>query len=65
MAVAIEHIEEAIDPEARLLQVLRHKGDQEGESAGIMGGPLFRRLQVRRYKSRAAVRGRLIDSISG
>ena len=84
VAVAIEHIEEAIDPEARLLQILHSKGDQEGEgataylsprtvaaivawteAAGITAGPLFRRVQVRRYKARAAVRGRPIDSISG
>lgn len=84
VAVAVEHIEEAIDPEARLLQILRSKGDQEGEgataylsprtvsaiaawteAAGIEAGPLFRRAQVRRYKARAAVRGRPIDSISG
>lgn len=81
--VAVEHIEEAIDPGARLLQILRHKGDQEGEgataflsprtvsaitawreAAGIDAGPLFRRVQVRRYKARAAVKGRSIDSIS-
>lgn len=30
----------------------------------IIEGPLFRRGQVRRYKARAAVRGRPIDSIS-
>ena len=84
VAVAIEHIEEAIDPEARLLQILRHKGDQDGEgataylsprtvaaiaawteAAGITTGPLFRRVQVRRYKARAAVKGRSIDSVSG
>ncbi len=84
VAVAVEHIEEAIDPEARLLQILRSKGDQDGEgataflsprtvaaiaawteAAGITAGPLFRRVQVRRYKARAAVRGRPIDSISG
>ena len=35
------------------------------EAAGITAGPLFRRVQVRRYKARAAVRGRPIDSISG
>ena len=35
------------------------------EAAGITTGPLFRRVQVRRYKARAAVRGRPIDSISG
>ncbi|WP_230463543.1 tyrosine-type recombinase/integrase [Sphingobium sp. Cam5-1] len=83
VAVAIEHIEEAIDPAARLLQILRHKGDQEGEgataylsprtvsaiaawrdAAGIEHGPLFRRVQVRRYKARPAVKGRRIDSIS-
>ncbi|MBV2148165.1 integrase [Sphingobium sp. AS12] len=84
VAVTVEHIEEAIDPEARLLQILRHKGDQDGEgataylsprtvaaiaawtdAAGITAGPLFRRVQVRRYKERPAVRGRSIDSISG
>jgi site-specific recombinase XerC len=84
VAVAVEHIEEAIDPEARLLQILRSKGDSQGEgataylsprtvaaiaawtdAAEITAGPLFRRVQVRRYKARAAVRGRPIDSISG
>ncbi len=35
------------------------------EAAGIEAGPLFRRVNVRRYKARAAVRGRPIDSISG
>ncbi len=84
VAVAVEHIEEAIDPEARLLQILRSKGDQDGEgataylsprtvaaitawteAADITEGHLFRRVQVRRYKARAAVRGRPIDSISG
>lgn len=84
VAVAIDHIKEAIDPEARLLQILRHKGDQDGEgataylsprtvaaisawteAAEITTGPLFRRVQVRRYKARAAVRGRSIHSISG
>ena len=83
VAVTVEHIEEAIDPEARLLQILRSKGDQDGEgataylsprtvaaiaawteAAGITAGPLFRRVQVRRYKERPAVRGRSIDSIS-
>lgn len=83
VAISVEHIEEAIDPDARLLQILRHKGDQEGEgataylsprsvsaiaawcaAADIDGGPLFRRVQVRRYKARAAVKGRSIDSIS-
>lgn len=83
VAVAIEQIEEAIDPEARLLQILRSKGDQDGQgataflsprtvsaivawtrAADISAGPLFRRVQVRRYKARAAVKGRRIDSIS-
>lgn len=83
VAVAIEQIEEAIDPEARLLQILRSKGDQDGQgstaflsprtvsaivawtrAAEISAGPLFRRVQVRRYKARAAVKGRRIDSIS-
>lgn len=84
VAVAIDQIEEAIDPEARLLEILRSKGDQEGQgataflsprtvsaivawtqAADISAGPLFRRVQVRRYKARAAVKGRRIDSISG
>lgn len=34
------------------------------EAAGIAVGPLFRRVQVRRYKARPAVKGRRIDSIS-
>jgi site-specific recombinase XerD len=84
VAVAVEHIEEAIDPEARLLKIHRSKGDQEGqgataflsprtvqaiaawcEAAGISEGALFRRVQIRRYKARAAVKGRRLDSISG
>lgn len=84
VAISINDILEALDPEARLLAIARSKGDQEGEgataylsprsvravaawreAAGIDAGPLFRRVQVRRYKARAAVRGRPIDSISG
>ena len=84
VAIAVEHIVEAIDPEARLLSIPRSKGDQEGEgataylsprtvgalaawleAAGIEHGPVFRRVNVRRYKAKAAVRGRPIDSISG
>nr|ART36158.1 B285 [uncultured bacterium] len=34
------------------------------EVAGITAGPLFRRVQVRRYKERAAVKGRRIESFS-
>ena len=34
------------------------------EAAAIAHGPLFRRVQVRRYKGRPAVKGRRIDSIS-
>ena len=83
VAVAVEHIVEAIDPDARLLSISRSKSDQEGagataflsprsvraiaawtQAAGIASGPLFRRVQVRRYKARAAVKGRRIDSIS-
>lgn len=33
-------------------------------ASGIEAGPLFRRVQVRRYKARKAVPGRRIDSIS-
>jgi integrase len=84
VAVAVEHIVEAIDPDARLLTIPRSKGDQEGqgataylsprtvraiaawlEAAGIVSGPVFRRVNVRRYKARAAVKGRRIDSLSG
>jgi site-specific recombinase XerD len=84
VAIAVDHIVEAIDPEARLLGIPRSKGDQEGEgataylsprsvraitawlaAAGITEGPVFRRVNVRRYKARAAVRGRKIESISG
>ncbi|WP_066547942.1 MULTISPECIES: tyrosine-type recombinase/integrase [unclassified Sphingomonas] len=84
VAISINDILEALDPEARLLAIARSKGDQEGEgataylsprsvravaawreAAGIDAGPLFRRVQVRRYKARAAVKGRSIDSISG
>lgn len=35
------------------------------QAASQESGPLFRRVQVRRYKARAAVRGRPINSISG
>ena len=83
VAVRVEHIIEAIDPDARLLSIPRSKGDQEGEgataylsprtvrailawleAAGIESGAVFRRVNVRRYKAKAAVRGRSIDSIS-
>ena len=83
VAVCVEHIVEALDPEARLLEIPRSKADQEGEGAtaflsprsvraiaawraasGIAKGPLFRRVQVRRYKARKAVPGRKIESIS-
>lgn len=84
VAIAVEHVLDAIDPEARLLAIPRSKGDPDGEgataflsprsaraiaawteAAGISSGLLFRRVQVRRYKARAAVKGRRIDSISG
>lgn len=84
VAIEVEHIIEAIDPDARLLSIPRSKGDQEGEgataylsprtvraiaawleAADIEAGPVFRRVNVRRYKAKAAVRGRPIDSISG
>lgn len=84
VAIEVEHILDAIDPEARLLVIPRSKGDQEGEgataflsprsvraiaawqkTAGIVTGPLFRRVQVRRYKARAAVKPRRIETISG
>jgi site-specific recombinase XerD len=35
------------------------------ETAGIKGGPIFRRVGVRRYAARAAYKGRRIDDISG
>lgn len=84
VAIVVEDIVEAIDPDARLLTIRRSKGDQEGEgataylsprtvraiaawteAAGIEAGAVFRRVNVRRYKAKAAVRGRSIDSISG
>lgn len=84
VAIDLDHIVEALDPEARLLAIPRSKGDPDGEgataflsprsvraitawteAAGISSGSLFRRVQVRRYKARAAVKGRRIDSISG
>lgn len=34
-------------------------------AAAISDGPLFRRVNVRRFKAKAAVEGRRIDSISG
>jgi site-specific recombinase XerD len=83
VAIVVEDIIEAIDPDARLLTIRRSKGDQEGEeataylsprtvraiaawtdAAGIETGAVFRRVNVRRYKAQAAVRGRSIDSIS-
>lgn len=84
VAVEVQHIVEAIDPEARLLLIARSKGDREGEgataylsprsvraiaawqtAAGIETGQLFRRVNVRRYKARAAIAGRKIGTISG
>ncbi len=84
VAVAVEHIVDALDPEARLLTIPRSKGDPDGEgataflsprsvraiaawqaAAEIGAGPLFRRVQVRRYKARPAVKGRRIETISG
>lgn len=83
VAIRVEHIVAAIDPEARLLEIPRSKGDRDGEGAtaflsprsvralaawtreaGVSSGPLFRRVQVRRYKARKAVPGRRIDSLS-
>ncbi|AUW60589.1 integrase (plasmid) [Sphingobium sp. SCG-1] len=83
VAIEVDHIIEAIDPDARLLRIPRSKGDQEGEgataylsprsvraiaawleAAGIEKGAVFRRVNVRRYRAKAAVRGRSIDSIS-
>lgn len=84
VAIAVEHILEALDPEARLLAIPRSKGDKDGEgttayfsprsvraiiawqtAAGIDSGPLFRRVQVRRYKARAAIKPRRIETITG
>ena len=83
VSIEVEHIIEAINPDARLLRIPRSKGDQEGEgataylsprtvraiaawldAAGIEKGAVFRRVNVRRYKARAAVQGRSINSIS-
>jgi integrase len=84
VAIEVDHIVEAIDPDARLLTIPRSKGDQEGEgataylsprsvraitawlaAAGIASGPIFRRVNVRRYRARAAVKGRALSSLSG
>lgn len=84
VAIEVEHIIEAIDPDARLPSIPRSKGEQEWEGAtaylspgtvraiaawvevaGIVKGAVFRRVNVRRYKAKAAVRGQSIDSISG
>jgi integrase len=84
VAIAVAHIIAALDPEARLLEIPRSKGDPDGEgataflsprsvraiaawteAADISSGPMFRRVQVRRTKARAAVRGRPIASLSG
>lgn len=84
VAICVDHILEATDPEARLLSIPRSKGDPGGEgataflsprsaraikawqdAAGIGSGPLFRRVQVGRYKGRAATPSRPISSISG
>ena len=83
VAVKVDHVLDALDPEARLLAIHRSNGDPDGEgatayrsprsvraiatwteAAGIADGPLFRRVQVRRYKARPAEKGRRIDSIS-
>lgn len=84
VAIAVDHILEALDPEARLLEIPRSKGDKDGEgataylsprsvraitawcqAAGIAEGPLFRRVQVRRYKARGAIKPRRVETISG
>src|SRR3546814_19312278 len=38
-SVAVEHIIEAIDPDARLVSIPRSKGDQEGEGATAFLSP--------------------------
>ncbi|XJJ69603.1 tyrosine-type recombinase/integrase (plasmid) [Novosphingobium sp. BL-8A] len=38
-AVAVEHLVEAMDPEARLLKIHKHKGDQQGEGATAFLSP--------------------------
>lgn len=67
LGIEFAHIIEAIDPGARLLSILRSKGDQKGEgamahlsprsvraisarqeAAGLIAGPIFRRVLVRR-----------------
>ncbi len=84
VAVTLEHIMPATDPDARLLKIARSKGDSEGEgataflsprtvraveawaeAAGIVTGPLFRRVIVRHYQARARVPGRDLLTISG
>src|SRR3546814_10604992 len=39
VAIAVEHIIEAIDPDARLVSIPRSKGDQEGEGATAFLSP--------------------------
>jgi integrase len=39
VAIAVEHIVEAIDPDARLLSIPRSKGDQEGEGPLLISVP--------------------------
>ncbi len=75
VAVCVEDIIEALDPDARLLKIGRSKGDREGEGAtaylsprsvaallqwrsvaDIQEGPIFRRVIVRRYAAKRAVR---------
>lgn len=75
VAVMVDDIIAAIDPDARLLKIGRSKGDQEGHgataylsprsvraikawlmAADIVEGPVFRRVIVRRYVARPAVK---------
>lgn len=50
VAVAVEHIIDALDPEPCLLQILRSKGDQDGEGATAYLSPRSARAIGRRLK---------------
>ena len=84
VALEVADILEAIDPDARLVAIRRHKGDQEGEgstaylsprsvraltawmqAASIDGGPIFRRVVVRRYAAKPARRAIKPHELSG
>ena len=58
VAIEVEHIIEAIDPDARLLSIPRSKGDQEGEGATAYLSPRTVRAILAWLEGRALRRGR-------